>query len=498
MSISIIKVLRQSAKFNAVEIVGKIIAIPKTIIVAAILLPKDMGVIGFLGLWKTYSGLINPGILTAGHREIPYFLGRNEEDNALRIQNISITGDLIYCLLPFLVILFSSFFFSNPVIKIGLVISAFSFVMTHFVGYWRGMNFIRQNFTVVAKGDLIRSVSTVVVISALIYWLRVYAVLIAPVIVSLILGIYYWKKGSIGYRFQIDLSEVKRLAKVGVILALGTLAFWGYKMVDRTIIAAKLPLRELGLYTYPMMFIMLGWNLFADFGRVLQPILWEYSAKANNAIEAFADTRRIAVYLAVVAGIVIPFSQLCFYLLVKLITRKYVESIPVFCVLSYNFYLASLAIIPGIILPAKIINKEKIPTMLYSIGLSLNIIFDLLVIHLGYGVVGVAWVTIVTQGLVTFLLYCFAAKYIFTEIKESASFLFYMVLPFLVSIAFYFFHSFLDSQTFGVRSFALISLLAQIVVWSSIIGAFYRKYFSRAQMVKGIREFGDICMKKTR
>lgn len=492
MRISVIEILRQSAKFNVVQIIGKIISIPKSIIVAAVLLPKDYGVIALLGLWSMYSDLINPGILSAGYREIPYFLGRNEEGKALRIQNISIAGDLIYCILPFLAILLSSFFFTDTVIKTGLIITAFSFIITHFVNYWRGINFIRQNFTLVAKGDFISSVSTVIIIVLLIYRLKIYAVLIAPVIVSFILGIYYLKKGPIKYHFQFDLDEIKRMAKVGIILALGTLSFWGYKMADRTIIAAKLPLRELGLYAYAMTFIAIGWNLFADFGRVLQAILWKLSGKAKNVFAAFTGTKRIVVYLAVVTGTIIPFSQLCFYLIVNLITPKYAGSIPIFHVLSYNLYLASLVIIPNIILTSKIVNMQKIPTILYSIGLGLNIIFDLIVIYLGYGVLGVAWVTIITQGLVTFLSYFFARKYLVASIKEFIFFLFYILFPFLISIVFYFFHKFLISKISDVYIFSSISFLAQLAVWTLIISVFYRKYFPREKVIKAAKEFTDI------
>ena len=498
MAISVIKILKESAKFNIVQVIGQIISIPKNIIVALVLLPKDYGVIGFLGLWTMYSSLINPGILSAGHREIPYFLGRNEENEALRVQNISITGDLLYSLLPFLVMLFASFFFSNPLIKIGLVITAFSFIIGHFVNYWKGINFLRENFTLVAKGNLISSISVVIIISALIYWMRIYAVLIAPIIVSFIIGIYYWRKGDIGYHFDFDWKEIKRLAKVGIILALGTLAFWGYKMADTTIIAAKLPLGELGLYTYAMSFIILGWNFFADFGRVLEPVLWEHSGKVENINEAFSDTKRIAIYLAVVTGAIIPFSQLLFYLLIKLVTKKYVGSIPIFYVLSYNFYLASLVIIPNIILASKIVNMQKIPTIIYSIGLGLNIVFDLLVIHLGYGVIGVAWVTIITQGLITFISYFFARRYVFTQIKEFVFFLFYILIPFLVSIIFYAFHNFLGSMVLNHWLFAAISFITQVIVWTLVISIFYRKYFPGGKVIGITKEFARFVIEGLR
>jgi len=146
MAISVINIIKQSAKFNAVQIIGKFVSIPQNIIIATLLAPKDYGVIGFLGLWTMYSGLVNPGILSAGQREIPYLLGKGEEKESLRVQNISITGDLLYSLLPFLVIFSSSFFFSDLIIKIGLIITAFSFIIGHFVNYWSGINFLKQNW----------------------------------------------------------------------------------------------------------------------------------------------------------------------------------------------------------------------------------------------------------------------------------------------------------------------------------------------------------------
>lgn len=496
MSISIVTVLKQSAKFNTVEIIGKFISIPQNIIIATLLTPKDYGVIGFLGLWTMYSGLINPGILSAGQREIPYLLGKDEKKEALRIQNISISADLLYSLLPFLVILFSSFFFSNPIIKMGLIISAFSFIFTRFVNYWKGINFIRQNFTLVAKGNLITSISSVIIISVLIYWMRIYAVLIAPIIVSLILGVYYWKKGDIGYRFEFDWSEIKRMAKVGIVLALGTLAFWGYKMADRTIIAAKLPLRELGLYAYAMSFIMLGWNLFADFGRVLQPIMYENSGKVKNVTDAFSDAKRIAVYLALATAVAISLSQVCFYLLVNLITTKYLNSVPIFYVLSCNLYLASIVIIPGIILNSKVVNKQALFAFIYGVGLGLNIIFDLFAIHLGYGIIGVAWVTVSTQGFVTFLLYFLVKRYLFTKIKKFIPFIASIVFPFSVSILFTLFHNFLGFRTTSTYVFVTISLLTQIIIWGLVITIFYRKYFPKEKILKVTKEFVEIFIKK--
>lgn len=496
MGISVINILRHSIKFNIIRIIAGVISVPKNIIIAVFLLPKDYGLIGFLSLWSMYAGLINPGILSAGCREIPYLLGKNDEKGMLRIQNISISADLLYRIFPFTVIFCASFFFSNPVIKIGLMITAVSFVLSNFVAYWCQVNFVKQKFSLVAKGKLINSVSVIVTILILIYWLRVYAVLLAPIISSIVVGTYYWKKGRIGYRFQFDWQEIKRLFKVGIVLSLGTLAFWGYKMADRTIIAASLPLKDLGLYVYAMGFIMVGWNFFADFGRVLRPILWKHSGEAKSIVEGFSDTKRIAVYLALATALAIPFSQVCFYLLVNLITSKYIDSIPIFYILSCNLYLASMVIIPSYILNSKVVNKQAIFTIGYSIGLGLNIVLDLLAIHLGYGICGVAWVTVGTQGMVTFVLYFLARNYVFIKIKEFISFISFIAFPFLISILFSVFHNFLSSIVLNPWAFGGISLTMQAIVWSVVIWLFYRKYFPKEKVVSVVKEFTNLAVEK--
>lgn len=487
MAISIVNVIKQSAKFNIVSLVGKFISVPRNIIVAAVLLPEDYGIIGFVGLWSIYAGLINPGINSAGSREMVYLLGKNEKEEALRIQNTFVTGNLAFSILPFMAIFCASFLFPNPV-KVGLILTAIGFALNCIVNRWSGVNFARQKFTLVAKGNLINSIAVFAATVILIYWLRIYAVLLAPIVGAGIAGIYFWNKGPIGYSFQFDWQEIKRLMKVGVIISLGTLAFWGYRMADRTIIAASLSLTELGFYTYAMTFIFLGTQFFSEFGNVLQPVLWEHSGKVENPIDAFSDTKRIAVYMALVSGIIIPVSQLGFYLLVSLITTKYISSIPIFYVLSYNLYLASMVILPAIILKSKIINRQSIFTLVYAIGLGFNIVLDLAAIHFGYGVLGVAWVTVATQGIVTFVLYFLIRKHVFTKLKEFTSFIILINFPLLISILFSVFHNFLNSLRLNHWFFACISLVVQVFVWSLVITILYRRYFPRKKIINLMKE----------
>ena len=477
MTISITNIARNSLKFSTVQVIGAVIAMLASMYVATIIVPEEYGIYGFLGLWLMYASLIGPGLVSAGSREMPGLLGKGEVARAVRIQNVSLTPELLYSLLPFIVILAASFFFSDTTTRTGMFIIAFSYLSARLANFWGNYNFIREKFNTVATGNLIQAIAVPVITVICVYWLKVYALLLAPLIVNVILWIYYLKRGPINFRFQFDRSETIRLLKVGIVLQGGTLVFWAYQLMDRTLIASMLTQEQLGLYTYAIGFVTIALALPISFTNVLRPILWRYANNADSVLEGFRDAKRIAVYLAIGTAMLIPLAQLGFYLVVNLITTKYTGSIPIFNVLSYNIYLAAIVTIPNLVLISTIVNKQRLSLVFYIIGLTLNIVFDILIIQLGYGVVGVAWVTIGTQGLVTLTVYYFARSYMFTRKAEYLRHQAKILVPFILSICFFFFHRYLESS-FGLRAFTGISLAAQVIAWGMLIGGFYRDYLS--------------------
>jgi len=478
MPISIIHIAKNSVKFSTINILAAVIAVPVGIYVATFVPPEEYGVFGFLGLWLTYATLIRPGVIVSGYREIPVLLGKSEDEKALRIQNIAITSDILYSVLPFFIILGASFFFEEPLMKYGLMLTALSYGMTQLVSYWNGVNFLRQNFNISAKGKFIGAIVAPVVTVATVYWLKVYALLIAPISVALLLGIYYLKWGPIHFRFTFNWKETTRLMKAGVILQAGTLVFWAFRLLDKTIIASSLPLTQLGLYTFAIGLVTMLLSIPADFTNVLQPIIYKELGKAHNVFEGFRDIKRVLVFLALGTAILIPLAQVGFYLIVNLVTTKYTASIPVFNVLSYNIYLSAIVPAASIILTSSVVNKQKISLLVYLIGLALSVVFCLLVVRWGYGILGIAWVMIFAQGLVTLVMYHLSRSYLCRSNMDYIKLQITILVPFLLTIPFFFIHGYLKDIISNVWAFTGISLAIQAVLWSLVIGLFYRNYLS--------------------
>jgi O-antigen/teichoic acid export membrane protein len=482
MTISITNIAKNSLKFSTVQIIGAAISMLASMYIATIILPDEYGIYGFLGLWLTYAGLIGPGIMGAGGREMPGLLGKGEVAAAIRIQNVSLTPELVWSLVPFGIIIIASFFFTDFTYRVGLIIVAFSYLTGRVANAWGYYNFIREKFNTVAIGSLIQVIAVPLLTLLAVAWFKVYALLLAPLIVNFVLSLYYLKKGPINYYFYLNRKETFRLLKIGIVLQAGALVYWAYQLMDRTIIASMLSPEQLGLYTFAAGFVAVALAIPVSFTNVLQPILWRHAEKAENIIEGFKDAKRIAVYLALGTAMLVPLIQVAFYVVVNLITKNYTGSIPPFNVLSYNVSLAAIVVIPNLVLSSAIVNKQRTTLAVYAVGLVINIFFNILIIKLGYGIMGVAWVMVGSQCLVGLATFCFARRYLFTNNTEYLRFQVKILFPVAVSAGFYFLHRYLESS-FGLRGFTGISLAAQAVVWAVVISVFYRDYLS----VRGIK-----------
>lgn len=483
MSISIRSIARQSAKFNVVNIISFLILIPTQLIIGRHLLPQEYGIISFVTLWALYGGLTNPGMASAASREVPYLLGKKEEVKAKLIQDVSISSDIIWSGLPFLVILIASFYYPDRIIRIALLITGINFVIERLASYWSRFNFAKQKFTLVAIGRLIGAIARPVFIIITIYWLKIYAVLLAPLFSGVLMLLYYLKKGPIDYRFKLDWGIIKKLIKIGIAFSLNGLIFYGYRMADRTVIASYLPLYELGLFTFAMGFILFATNFLADFGRVLEPILWKNSGENEGAVDFFSILKRISVYFALLIAIGIPLLQIGYGYIIPLITPNYMNSVIVFNVLSLYIFLVALATFPSVCLNSSAVNKQNQLTFLYGIGLGFAVLFDIVLVRLGFGIVPIAMATIISHGVITFSAYFLARPYISEKWKDFVALMSKILFPFIIAVLFTIFNSF-DFFKTGIVPRPIVSLFLQILVWTVVLGLFYRGYFTKRQIIE--------------
>lgn len=451
-------------------------------IIGFYLIPSQYGIISFAALWSLYGGLINPGVLDAAQREIPYLLGKKMEDRAQTIQNISISFDFLWSLLPFLVIFAASFFYTDQAVRFALWITAANFIVNRFVSYWDAINFAKQRFTLTATARLIGAITLPLITIALIYWLRMYAVLLAPIFSALFTLAYFLRKGPINFRFNLDLGEVKKLIRVGAVLSLLGLLFYVHRMLDRTLITSFLPMHALGLFSFAMAFVLFAVNFLADFGRVLGPMLWKSSGEAHSTAESFMVIKKVTIYFSLLIAIGIPLLQIVYAWLIPWMSPNYINSTTVFNVLSLYIFLATIVMFPSASLNSSVINKQNQLTLVYAIGIFLSLICDLYLIFHGYGIIAISCVTVATQCIITFSAFGLAKSHITKTTREFVVLIGRVICPFVIVVFFTVFNSG-NLLAFRIIPHWVVSLICQLFVWMFIIVFFYRPYFSRTRMV---------------
>ena len=482
MGISIIKILKQSAKFTSLNFVGKLMMIPRQIIIALVLGPTELGIIGYIMLWVRYANWIKTGAAATLPIELPSLLKNNQHEKALNIQYIAWSADFFLGFIVFIGLIISAFFQSSILLRNLLLLGSFLFAIQKVEGYLHSMNWIRLKFSSLAKIQLYITIVPTALTLLLIYWFKTYTLILVPLITGIINIILLLRIRGVGSVFRFDRIELFRLMRAGIVLTLSSIIYGAFVgIVDNTIISKYLPFDQLGLFIFAFTFMTMISQGLKDFGKVLEPIFYGDLNTASSDLDAFESLKRMAIYFSLSSCMAMTFSQIGFVILVETVTIKYSASKLVFIFLSSQIFLETSTILPNLILQSNRVKKERLVLIALSLGLLLNIVFDIIVVKLGYGITGVAIVTTITQGLVSSLTYFFSRKYLTSSTKLFVIFIFKLIIPFVFSILL----SFLNwsiLKHFGIWSFTGLSIIANVIAWAFLILTFYSNYFSIAKI----------------
>lgn len=478
MGISTIEIIKQSSKFTTINFFGKFLTIPRQLVIAFVLGPTELGIVGYVMLWITYARWIMSGSVATLSRELPGLLKTGQNEKAENSQYVAWTADIIISFIVFIGLIIASFFQSSTLIKNLLLIGSFLFLIKRFSQYFFQINWLHLKFSELANIQLYITIIHTILIFLLIYWFKIYALLIAPLITEIINLIFLLKIGAVSFQLRFNMPELFRMMKIGFVISLGSIIYSAFVgIVDNTIISRYLPFDQLGLFIFAYSISSILKQGFSDFGNVLSPILYGHSDTASSTTDAFKDVWKISVYISIFSCIAITLSQVGYILLVEKIILKYIESKAVFMVLSFQIYLESITLISNLILQSNRVNKQVLSTKVMSIGLLLNLIFDIIVIRMGYGIIGVSIVTTVTQGFVSFLLILFSKKYIMSANNSFKKFIFNITLPILCAILLANLNWFLFNY-YEIWPFVGISMIINISTWILLISIFYKKYLN--------------------
>lgn len=437
MSINIISILKDSLVFNFVGAITKVLMAFAMVYAAKVLGAEEYGIYGIILLWSQYLGLVRPGFVDQAYRDIPVLKSQNKDSYS--IQNISISGEIYFSIFPFIILLCSSFLYDELKIKFSLLLLAFITIFTRVNDMWGTINLVRKKFNKVARARFIAGVVGPIIIFLFAKDYGVYILVIYSGIAAISSFIYYSIYSPIKFKFKIDKKILIELFRDGIILQLLSVSFLAFRLSDRTMISYFLSLEELGLYTFAANLALFLKTFVGEFHTVLQPIAWGKFDKKN--ISSFKSLMKTVYFISFISIAFIPLSQFVFYIIVNFYSPEYINSLPVFIILSLSTYFIAVGGIVGIILNSSTIKRYKLSLIYSLIGLILNVVLDYILIIKGYGIISIAFVTLVVQAFVSMLQFVHVRELLFTNLSDLNNFYFKIFMPFILLVALIFFNT---------------------------------------------------------
>lgn len=434
MSIGVGRILRESSKFTSVTVLSKLLSLPVMVVLGRKLSPEAFGTVASVTLVLLYAGLVSPGFTNASAREIAHHTDEGESPLVDKIESVANGSDFLFSLGIFGLILGAAFLQKTPIHIIGFIIISFIYISERIKTYYFNANYYRQNFNVNVLANTAGSLANPLTAVLFVGLIGAYALLVAPLAASLATTVYYFCCSKRRIHFAWDSEEAKRLFKEGIVLSLGGIVFWAFRLSDRTAVTLFMSESDLGHYFYAMSFVLMALGILADFGRVLESMLWSETGRSKSAMELRGDIKKLSLFIACVGGATIPALQLGYFLTVSTMVPKFGNTTSLFNVMSLGIYPVLLVMVPNVMLKSKMMSKERSILTIYSLATAFSFVVDVVAIKLGYGLIAIAWLSLLSLFLVCFWLILLIRDSVASSTKGFVIFSGKLLLPFAASL----------------------------------------------------------------
>ncbi|MAQ43817.1 MAG: hypothetical protein CMG25_04965 [Candidatus Marinimicrobia bacterium] len=191
-----------------------------------------------------------------------------DDVEVIKIKNNGYSGELLLSFLLFIVGILSSLFFKDNTISIIIILSSIGLFTAKLFGIIQTELQLNKSFSKLSQLILFQGFFNSIFVICLVPFINIYAVLIVPIVSSLIIIIYAYNMIGRFFSFKINWIDLKEILKVGFPLTFGTLAFGFFRYTERILIVSYLGLVATGLFGFADMVISIFITIFL--GSVLK------------------------------------------------------------------------------------------------------------------------------------------------------------------------------------------------------------------------------------
>jgi O-antigen/teichoic acid export membrane protein len=406
------EILGHIGTYSVATQITQVLSLIVAILSRNLLGPLQIGIWSTLKLVLTYSSYTTLGTTAASGREIPYFLGKKDEEAASHVKDsvlsfglaasvVTAVGVIVYALLQKSIL--------PPALYWGLLFTAALLILQRINNVMISLMRAYKLFTLASHQMVISAVVNLVLVTSLSYFFKLYGFLTA-MLLSFIFNIAYIAfRHNFHFSFRLDKS-LKGLIAFGFPLMLIGVVSALLNSIDKILIIRMLGFQAMGLYSLAIMANEFLARIPNSIGVILIPHFQEKYGERDSV----EDVRRYvdhAIYgLLCIMPILIGITWIVTPAFVRQFMPDYVEGIRAvkFLILGTLFF--SIAMPYGDFLVTLKKHLFLFPVTFASIVVAF--LLNIAVIQAGYGIVGVALTTTLTQFLYFLMVFSIAARFL--------------------------------------------------------------------------------------
>jgi len=373
------------------------------IVTARVLGPELKGVWSALNIICNFGRYYDLGIMAAMRRKLPILNVQGKVIEAQNLKNTVFTINVIvsiligFCLILFLFFKGSDF---EVNVRVGIVamigillLSRVSFFSTDYL-------LANRRFVELAKINAFQVTSTAILSVILVFKVNIYGIYIAEVMGWSVFCFYGVWRIKPTFQISISLKELFGHMQVGFPLMLLALGWTSFQMCDRMVIIKELSIESLGLYsiaTLGISVLQIAPNVIKS---VIQPeILRQYAKNNHNPYVLKKYSYRPVYFVAILMAILVGCVYLVLPQFVTQVLPSYASGIKSAQILLIGGFFLGLSLVSQQVLTATKRFRPMVAVMLSCIAI--NVMLNVIVVRLGYGIEGVSLSTVVSYFFYT-------------------------------------------------------------------------------------------------
>ena len=461
------KIIKNSSHYVSTSLIGQGIGFLRAILMPVLFTPSQLGIWNLMNLILSYTPHAQLGLVHGLNKGIPLMKGEGNEKEEANIKNSIFWANVFLSILVFIIVNIFSLFVAD---SYKLPIRILSVVVSVQMFYYYYFSLLRSNskFIFVSNGIFFTSILTTffVLVFAYSFTNPILGGLIGLGLSSLIVLIYWIRTSSYTFPFAINWVTIKGCFIMGIpILAIEILNSLTLS-IDRMFIAVYMNATELGYYALGIMISGVLNVIPGSVASVLYTTMLERFAVHHDPKDVksllVGPMRLIwALMISIISIIIVALPAL-----IHLLIPKYSPSIPIVQTLIFGSFFMSISILPHQFLIA--VNKQK-TLIVTQIIISILILFiDILLIHFGYGLKGIAIGTICGYFVYGVGFTCIALNLLVENLREIVKYVVWQVFPFIMLLLTYWLLNIIFPDKGSALNYILLAIFKIVILLSSL------------------------------